>query len=142
MQDTGDSPDDTAVQGGLFEASAPLHEGHRVRLRERFRKGGAEAMPDYELLELVLFRAIARRDTKDLAKRLIKRFGSFAEVVNAPEPRLREVSDVGAAVVAEIKLVQAAALRLMKSGLADKPILSSWQSVLDYLKAVQGVRSA
>lgn len=128
-------------QGGLFEAPAPLYAGHRQRLRDRFRKGGADAMPDYELLELVLFRAIQRRDTKDLAKRLIARFGSFAEVVNAPEARLREVTEVGEAVVTELKLVQSAALRLMKGGLYDKPILSSWQSVLDYLKAVQGFES-
>ncbi|MEQ1578855.1 MAG: hypothetical protein ABL894_14555, partial [Hyphomicrobium sp.] len=133
-----DDAEDGVQQGGLFEASAPLYAGHRQRLRERFRKGGADAMPDYELLELVLFRAIPRRDTKDLAKRLIARFGSFAEVVNAPEPRLREVSDAGDAVITELKLVQAAALRLMKGGLFDKPILSSWQNVLDYLKAVQG----
>ncbi len=133
-----DAAADGDQQGGLFEATAPLHAGHRQRLRERFRKGGADAIPDYELLELVLFRAIPRRDTKDLAKRLIARFGSFSEVVNAPEPRLREVSEVGAAVIAEIKLVQAAALRLMKGGLYEKPLLSSGTQVLDYLKAVQG----
>jgi DNA repair protein RadC len=82
------------TEPGLFEAAgsreqasaaSPAHMGHRDRLRDRFRKGGAEALPDYELLELVLFRAIQRRDTKDLAKRLIARFGSFAEVINAPE---------------------------------------------------------
>ena len=71
-------------------------------------------MPDYELLELVLFRAIQRRDTKGLAKRLIARFGSFAEVVNAPEPRLKEVEGVGEAVITEIKLIRASALRMMK----------------------------
>ena len=94
-----DRDDDVALQSGLFEAPAPssLNAGHRQRLRERFKKGGADAMPDYELLEMVLFRALPRRDTKDLAKRLIARFGSFAEVVNAPEPRLKEVTDVGSA---------------------------------------------
>ena len=138
MAGGADDTEQEPHQGGLFEASAPLHTGHRQRLRDRFRKGGADALPDYELLELILFRAIPRRDTKDLAKRLIARFGSFAEVVNAPEPRLKELAEVGDAVIAEFKLVQAAALRLMKGGLSEKPILTSWQAVLDYLKAVQG----
>jgi DNA repair protein RadC len=79
MPDRG-KDDDSSGQAGLFEApSTPLHMGHRERLRERFRTGGPQALPDYELLELVLFRAIPRRDTKDLAKRLIARFGSFAK---------------------------------------------------------------
>ncbi len=116
----------------------PLHTGHRERLRERFAKGGADAMPDYELLEMVLFRAIPRRDTKDLAKQLIARFGSFAEVISAPPERLKEVRGTGDAVVAELKLVRAAALRLMKSEVMKKPALSSWEQVLAYLRAAQG----
>lgn len=119
------------------EAAGPDYAGHRQRLRQRFREGGAEALPDYELLELVLFRALPRRDTKALAKRLITRFGSFAEVVNAPEPRLKEVKDVGDAVITEIKLVRAAALRLMRSQVIERSTLSSWQQVLDYLRAAQ-----
>ena len=98
-------------------------------------KGGADAMPDYELLEMVLFRAFQRRDTKDLAKTLIERFGSFAEVINAPEGRLREVKGVGQAAIVEIKLIKAAALRLMQTTIMEKPILSSWQAVLDYCQA-------
>jgi DNA repair protein RadC len=86
----------------------------------------------------VLFRAIPRRDTKDLAKRLIARFGSFAEVVNAPETRLKEVDGAGEAVITELKLLRAAALRLMKSEITAGPLLSSWALVLDYLKAAQG----
>ncbi|MCL4766516.1 MAG: DNA repair protein RadC [Hyphomicrobiaceae bacterium] len=124
-------------QGSFFEA-APGHTGHRSRLRERFRTGGADAMPDYELLELVLFRAIRRRDTKDLSKRLIARFGSFAEVINAPESRLAEVKDVGEAVIAELKLVRAAALRLMRGEIMRQPALSSWSQVLDYCRAAMG----
>ena len=85
----------------------------------------------------MLFRALPRRDTKALAKRLIARFGSFAEVVNAPEPRLKEVEDVGDAVVTELKLVRAAALRLMRSQIMQRPALSSWNQVLDYLRAAQ-----
>jgi DNA repair protein RadC len=126
------------AQGSFLEAAPPLYAGHRQRLRDRFRKGGAEALPDYELLELVLFRAIPRRDTKDLAKRLLARFGTFAEVVNAPEARLSEISGAGEAVVSEIKLVRAAALRLMKSEIAARPLLSSWSQVVDYLIAAQG----
>jgi DNA repair protein RadC len=132
---------ETPAQGSFLEAPAPLHSGHRARLRQRFAKGGADAMPDYELLELVLFRAIARRDTKELAKRLIARFGSFAEVVNAPEARLKEVSEVGDAVVGELKLVRAAALRLMRSEIMERPVLASWSQVLDYVRAAQGYES-
>jgi DNA repair protein RadC len=124
-------------QGSFFEAPA-AHSGHRQRLRERFRKGGADALPDYELLELVLYRAIPRQDTKPLAKRLIARFGSFAEVVSAPDQQLKEVAGAGESVITELRLVRAAALRLMKSEIAARPLLSSWSQVLDYLKAAQG----
>ena len=135
-----DSDGDTAGPGdqhSFLDAPTPHHAGHRQRLRQRFNKGGGDALPDYELLELVLFRALPRRDTKELAKRLIARFGSFAEVVNAPEPRLKEVEDVGEAVVTELKLVRAAALRLMRSEIMQRPALSSWKQVLDYLHAAQ-----
>jgi len=116
---------------------APLHLGHRERLRARFRTGGADALPDYELLELVLFRAIARRDTKDLAKRLIARFGSFAEVINAPPDRLREVKHVGDAVITELKLIGAAAVRLSRASILDKPALASCSDVIAYVTAAQ-----
>jgi DNA repair protein RadC len=126
-----------ASQGSLFEGP-PSYVGHRQRLRERFMKGGADALPDYELLELVLFSALRRRDTKELAKRLIARFGSFAEVINAPEPRLAEVKDVGDAVIAALKLVRAAALRLMSGELMERPVLASWAQVLHYCRAAMG----
>lgn len=125
------------AQHSFLEAAAPDHAGHRERLRDRFRKGGADALPDYELLELVLFRALPRRDTKGIAKLLLARFGSFAEVVNAPEPRLKEIKGVGASVVTELKLVRAAALRLMQSQIMRRPALSTWKQVLDYLRAAQ-----
>src|SRR3990172_3289959 len=125
-------------QASFFEGADPLHLGHRERLRESFRKGGADALPDYELLELILFSAIPRRDTKDLAKRLIARFGTFSEVINAPEPRLKEVEGIGDTVIAHLKLLRAASLRMMKSEIAAGPLLSSWTLVLDYLKAAQG----
>ena len=80
-----------------------------MRLRERFLKGGADAMPDYELLEMTLFAVIPRRDTKPLAKALLLRFGSFAEVIAAPRARLMEVKGVGEAVVHHLKIIEAAA---------------------------------
>src|SRR6185437_4889483 len=102
-------------------AAAPMENddtgpaGHRMRLRDRFAKGGADAMPDYELLELTLFAALPRRDTKPLAKALLARFGSFAEVIAAPRPRLLEVKGVGEGVVHHLKIVEAAAQRLAKT---------------------------
>src|SRR4051794_14936028 len=87
----------------------PHYHGHRERLRTRFRDAGPEALADYELLELILFRALPRRDVKPLAKDLMKRFGSFAEVVAAPPARLAEVAGLGDAAVTELKLIQAAA---------------------------------
>ncbi len=118
-----------------FDPNNPA--GHRQRLRERFRKGGAEALPDYELLELVLFRALPRRDTKGLAKLLLHRFKSFAEVINAPEARLREVKGVGEAVITELKLIRAASLRLIKTELSEMPTLCSGNEVINYLHAAQ-----
>lgn len=120
---------------GLEDGGKPHYLGHRQRLRQRFREGGPDALPDYELLELVLFRALARQDTKPLAKRLVDTFGSFAEVVNAPEERLAQVKGVGDAVVTELKLVQAAALRTVRGEIQGRPALSSWQTVLDYCRA-------
>jgi DNA repair protein RadC len=112
--------------------------GHRQRLRERFVSGGPEALPDYELLELVLFAAIPRRDTKPLAKRLLARFGSFAEVINAAPERLKEVKGVGEAAIVQIKLIRASALRLMQGGIMQRPVLASWAAVLDYCRAAMG----
>src|SRR5215470_4378831 len=90
---------------------ASLNAGHRQRLKERFIASGPDGLPDYELLELMLFSAIPRRDTKPTAKRLLERFGSFAEVINAPPDRLREVKGAGDAVITQLKLVRASALR-------------------------------
>jgi DNA repair protein RadC len=109
--------------------------GHRARLRERFVKGGADAMPDYEMLELVLFAAVPRRDTKPLAKALIARFGSFAEVIAAKRERLLEMPGVGESVVNQLKIVEAAAQRLAKGKVIGRPALSSWAALLDYCMA-------
>ena len=105
--------DDSEREIGLSEA-APHYHGHRERLRARFREAGAEALSDYELLELVLFRAIPQRDVKPLAKQLVAKFGSFAEVIAAPEKRLREVKGLGDAAITEFKIMQAAAARLAR----------------------------
>lgn len=117
---------------------APHYLEHRQRLRARFLEGGPDAMPDYELLELVLFAAIPRRDVKPLAKTLLAKFGGFADVISAPAERLLEIDGVGEAVVAQLKIVQAASLRLSKSKVLGRPALSSWAALLDYIKAAMG----
>ena len=93
-------------------------------------------MPDYELLELALFAAIPRRDTKPLAKALLKRFGSFAEVIAAPRERLLEIEGVGESVASHLKIIEAAAQRLAKTKVMGRPALSSWAALLDYCTAV------
>jgi DNA repair protein RadC len=119
-------------------AEAPPHfHGHRDRLRARFREAGADALADYEMVELILFRAIPQRDVKPLAKTLIEKFGSYAEVISAPAERLKEVDGVGDAAVTEFKIVQAAAQRLAKGQVKKRPVLSSWSSVIDYVRAAQ-----
>jgi DNA repair protein RadC len=122
---------------GLAEAATPHYYGHRDRLRRRFRDAGADALSDYELLELLLFRALPRRDVKPLAKALLERFGSFAEVISASEARLDEVKGLGDAAIAELKIVQAAASRLLRGAVKKRPILSSWSTVLDYCRTAQ-----
>jgi len=121
---------------GLAEAP-PHYHGHRERLRERFREAGAAALADYEMLELILFRAIPQRDVKPLAKTLLEKFGSFAEVIAAPEQRLKEIDGVGEAAITELKVVQAAAQLFAKGSVTKRTVLSSWSSVLDYCRAAQ-----
>lgn len=120
------------------ETSAPKaspHAGHRERLRARFLKAGSDALADHELVELLLFGAIARIDTKPIAKRLIETFGSYEEMLAAPPERLRAVQGVSDAAVALIKTVEAAAVRLAKKQVHKKPVISSWSALLDYCKA-------
>lgn len=105
---------------------------HRKRLRERFMSGGADALPDYELLELVLFRAIPRRDVKPLARALLNRFGDYNRVISASVERLREVPGVGGAVICELKIVEAAAHRLSRARIMKRRVLSNWDALLDY----------
>ncbi|MEE9139698.1 MAG: DNA repair protein RadC, partial [Alphaproteobacteria bacterium] len=116
----------------------PHYLGHRRRLRERFLKGGAEALGDYELLELVLFLAQPRRDVKPLAKQLLARFGGFAGVISAQPEALREVPGLGEGGVAALKSVQAAALRLVREEVAERPVIGSWDKLLAYCRASMG----
>ncbi len=121
---------------GLAEAT-PHYHGHRNRLRQRLRDAGSDAVADYELLELILFRAIPQRDVKPLAKQLIETFGSFAEVIGAPWQRLAKVKGLGDASIAEIKIVHAAATRLARDQVKGREVLSSWSHVLDYCRTAQ-----
>src|SRR5690349_4785883 len=109
----------------------PHYLGHRQRLRERFLNGGRDALPDYELLELLLFMAIPRVDTKPLAKELIDKFGSFGDLIASPVQKLRDAK-VSENTIAALKVVEAAALRLAKARVMGKPALSSWEALLDY----------
>lgn len=114
--------------------SKPHFHGHRERLRGRFKEGGADALADYEVLELLLFRSIPRRDTKQLAKDMIARFGSLADVLSAPHDRLCEVPGVKSATAVDLSLVRAAADALALGRVAGKEVLSSWSQVLDYCR--------
>ncbi len=113
----------------------PHYAGHRKRLRERFLKAGTESLADYEMLELVLFLCHRRQDVKPLAKSLLKRFGSFSEVISAEPKALAEVDGVGEAVAVALKTVQAAALRLARGQVMDRPVLSNWRALMDYCRA-------
>jgi DNA repair protein RadC len=113
----------------------PHYHGHRDRLRTRFREAGADALSDYEMLELLLFRAIPRADTKERAKALIKRFGSLAEVLGAPERLLMEVPDIGESAALDLKIVAAAAQRMAKSEIKGRQVLASWSKVIEYCRA-------
>lgn len=109
--------------------------GHRERLRNRFRDGGETALADYEILELLLFRLIPRRDTKPIAKALISRFGTLGGVLGAPPALLQEVKGIGESVALDLKLIANVAQRMLKSELREKQVLSSWSSVIDYCHA-------
>ena len=125
---TSKPPEDTSDE-------KPHYHGHRERLRERFYSAGADALSDYELLEMALFAAIPRRDTKPLAKALLKTFGSFAEVVHAPEARLREIDGIKDASVNQLKLIAAAASRIAKGEIKRSVALSSWNEVIGYCRS-------
>ena len=135
----GDSRKTDPVPSAKAEKSDKLGAshmtGHRARLRARFNKAGADGVQDYELLELVLFRALPRRDVKPLAKILIKTFGGFAQVINAPGERLREIDGVSDATVTELKIVRAAAVKLTQARVMNRAVISSWRDLVAYCRA-------
>jgi DNA repair protein RadC len=126
--DSSDTPKKSAT------AETPHYHGHRERLRERFHSAGPDALSDYELLEMVLFTAQPRRDMKPLAKSLLKKFGSFAEAVHAPETLLGEVDGIGDASINQLRLIAAAASRIAKGQLSQRTLLSSWNDVIAYCR--------
>lgn len=115
-------------------------ENHRTRLRERFMRAGAIALADYELLELVLFRAIPRKDVKPLAKKLLGTFGDFNHVISAPPARLASVQGIGSAAIQELKIVEAAAQRLAQCRVIGQNAISSWGALITYCRTAMAYR--
>ncbi|MEI6099840.1 MAG: DNA repair protein RadC [Alphaproteobacteria bacterium] len=124
--------DDEATSARLPDKLPSYIADHRKRLRARFMDGGATAIPDYELLELVLFRAIPRQDVKPLARLLLDTFGDFNRVISASPARLSAVKGIGDAVIQELKIIEASAQRLMRAKVINRPVLSSWDALVDY----------
>ena len=125
-------PDDEADVAPLPVRVPSYIADHRRRLRSRFLDGGAAAMPDYELLELLLFGAVPRMDMKPLARQLLDHFGDLAKVISAPQARLAALPGVGDAVITQLKLAEAVAQRMLRVQIMHRPVLSSWQTLLDY----------
>jgi DNA repair protein RadC len=123
-----------AEADGAFDGASET-AGHRARLRRRFLTAGSEALADYELLELLLFLAKPRGDVKPLAKRLIREFGSYAEVISAPAEALRKIDGMGEASVAALKTAKASAVRLLRDPLINRPVLTNWRQLLEYCRA-------
>ena len=124
-----------AAPSDATESASPHYHGHRDRLRQRFVEAGPKALTDYELLELMLFRILPRRDTKPIAKAMIARFGSFSEALSAPPHLLEEIDGLGPTAITDLKVVLAAAQRFSRDQINDRPMLGSWTEVLDYCRA-------
>ncbi|GGB59373.1 UPF0758 protein [Roseibium aquae] len=116
----------------------PGWSGHRDRLRTRYRQGGGSALQDYEFLELVLFSALPRRDTKQVAKDLLNRFGSFTAVINAPRARLLEVRGIGEVAVDQLHILRDAVVRATREEIVDRRLLDSWSKVISYVQSAMG----
>jgi DNA repair protein RadC len=129
------APKRSSLRANPVAETAEHYHGHRDRLREKYRDHGDTALADYEVLELLLFRFIPRKDTKPIAKALLARFGTLAGVFGAPLSRLQEIKGVGETVALDLKLVATAGQRALKSELREKQVLSSWSSVIDYCHA-------
>jgi len=112
----------------------PHYHGHRQRLRQRLLDSGDESLPDYELLELILFLAIPQRDVKPLAKDLLTRFGGFAGVLNADPAALCQIAGIKQGTVGVLKTVAVAARRLAKNEILDRPVINSWEKLVDYCR--------
>jgi DNA repair protein RadC len=130
-----------ATQPGFADFSAPVPampgaDGHRARMRDRLLTAGPEALADHEMLEMILFLALPRRDTKPIARALLGKFGSFAGAIAAPPQELRGIEGLGEAGLAALKTVQAAALRLVRAEIMHRPVLNNWDRLMDYLNAV------
>lgn len=125
-------PSQSSKKSNPAEKAKQHYHGHRDRLRERFIGNGPESMADYELLELVLFRILPRRDTKPVAKDLIDRFGSFSEVLGAPSNLLSEIDGLGPMAVVDLKVMLAVAQRFARDKLRDRPVLASWDKLIAY----------
>jgi len=133
--------DDEAIEISPIQGRLPSYiKDHRRRLRDRFLSGGAAALPDYEILELILFRAIPRQDVKPLAHALLSQFGDFNSVLSAKADQLSDCPGVGPAVVTELKIVEAAAHRLAQAKVRQRHVISSWDSLLDYCRTVMAHR--
>src|SRR6201986_1246698 len=127
------------LPGLISDPASPIGaDGHRGRMRRRLLKAGPDALADHEMLEMILFIALPRRDTKPIARALLARFRTFGGVLGAPEMELRTVEGVGEAGAAAVKLVQAAALRMMRQDLTSQRVLSTWDRLTAYLAAAMG----
>jgi DNA repair protein RadC len=130
------SIEQAAPQAGASPGPELGAEGHRARMRARLLAAGPDALADHEMLEMVLFLALPRRDTKPIARALLSRFGSFAAVISAPVVELQRIEGMGEAGPAALKTIQAAALRLARAELTDKPVLTNWDRLIEYLTSV------
>lgn len=119
-------------------AKKPHYSGHRKRLKERFLNSKKGDLPDYELLEILLFSAHSRSDVKPLAKTLIAKFGSLAKVLNAPADQLKDIKGVNDSSLVQFKIIQEASERLLKQNFTKTPVLQSWKALLDYCRASMG----
>lgn len=132
---------DEAIAAAPVAPQLPSYiKGHRKRLRDRFLTGGSDAVPDYEVLELILFRAMPRQDVKPIAYALLAQFGDFNRVISASIPQLMQVDGVGEAAAAEIKIVEAAAHRLARSRMMKRHAVASWDALLNYCHTVMSHR--
>jgi DNA repair protein RadC len=136
LADATGMPDLLSPPGAVCsEAAAPGVDGHRGRMRARLLIAGPEALADHEMLEMILFLALPRRDTKPIVRALLSRFGGFAGVIAAPLAEMVQVEGLGEAGAAALKVVQAAALRLVRGAVMDQPVLGNWDQLMEYLVA-------